>query len=161
MIPIPGFVWRYGAALAFGALIAATAQGWRYGEKIASAESAISTERSESMRYILAEQEASAIRMAESDQKHTGELSDAKGKIDDLERRVADGRSGLRVSAKCPTAKPVPEASSVAGLGSGSDEAPELDESVRSYYFAIRRGVIEIESALKLCVEASLGVSGS
>ncbi|MCV0420115.1 MAG: lysis protein [Microbacterium sp.] len=144
----------YGAAFALGLAVATTAQSWRYGEKIAKADSAISAERAESMRYILAEQEASAIRMADSDQKHTGELSDAKGKIDDLERRVADGRSGLRVSAKCPAAKSVPEASSVAGLGSGSDEAPELDAEARPHYFALFEGILELEAALKVCVES-------
>lgn len=30
-----GALWRYGAAIALGAVIAATAQGWRYGEQIA------------------------------------------------------------------------------------------------------------------------------
>lgn len=154
MIPIPGAVWRYGAAFALGAAIAATAQSWRYGEKIAKAESAISAERAESMRYILAEQQASATRMTEADKKHTGELSDAKGRIDDLERRVADGRSGLRVSAKCPAAKSVPEDGSVAGLGAGSDEAPELDANARQDYYALFEGILELEAALKVCVES-------
>lgn len=154
MIAIPSAVWRYGAAFMLGAVIAATAQGWRYGTKIAKAESAISTERTEAMKYILAEQQASTSRMAEADQKHTGELSDAKGKIADLERRVADGTSGLRVKARCPTVKPMPEAGSVAGLGSGGNEAPELDESVRPDYFALYEGIKELESALKVCVES-------
>ena len=154
MIPIPGAVWRYVAAFALGVVIAATAQGWRYGEKIARSESAISTERTESMRLVLAEQESSASRMAEADKKHTGELIDARGKIADLERRVADGTSGLRVKAKCPTAKPLPEAGSAPGVGGGVVESAELDANARPDYFALRRGIIELESALKVCVES-------
>ena len=40
MIPIPGAAWRYGAAFALGMVIAATAQGWRYGERIADIHAA-------------------------------------------------------------------------------------------------------------------------
>lgn len=40
MIPIPGAVWRYGAAFTLGAVIAATAQGWRYGAEIAGIHAA-------------------------------------------------------------------------------------------------------------------------
>lgn len=154
MIPIPGAMWRYGAAITLGAVIAATAQGWRYGEQIARAELAISGERAEAMRLVLAEQESSAIHMATADKKHTGELNDAKGKIDDLERRVDDGRSGLRIAAKCPADKPVPEADSAAGLGGRGGESAELDANARPDYYALRRGVVELEAALKVCVES-------
>lgn len=154
MIPIPGAVWRYGAAFALGAVIAATTQGWRYGEQIARAELAISSERAEAMRLVLAEQESGAARMASADQKHTGELTDAKGKIADLERRVADGRSGLRVAAKCPADKPLPEAGRAAGLGGGGGESAELDANARPDYYALRRGILELEAALKVCFES-------
>lgn len=149
-----GAVWRYGAAFALGAAIAATAQGWRYGAEIARAESAISGERTEAMRLVLAEQESSAGRMAEADKKHTGELGDAKGKIADLERRVASGSSGLRVKARCPAAKPLPEAGRAPGVGGGGGESAELDANARPDYFAIQRGILELESALKVCVES-------
>lgn len=154
MIPIPGAIWRYGAAFALGAVIAATAQGWRYGEQIARAELAISSERTESMRMVLAEQESSSARMAAADQKHTGELTDAKGRIDDLERRVAGGRSGLRIAAKCPAAKPLPQAGRSPSLGGGGGESAELDANARPDYYALRRGVVELEAALKVCVES-------
>lgn len=153
MIPIPGAVWRYGAVFALGLAVAGTAQGLRYGEKIAKAETAISTERAEAMKFILAEQEAGTARMAAADQKYTGELTDAKGKIADLERRVAAGASGLRVKAKCPAAKPVPEAGSVAGVGSGDGESAELSANARPDYYALRLGIAGVEAALKACVE--------
>lgn len=153
MIPIPGAVWRYGAVFALGLLVAGTAQSWRYGAQIAQAETAVSTERTEAMRLVLAEQGASAARMAAADQKYTGELSDAKGKIADLERRVAAGSSGLRVKAKCPAAKPLPEAGGVAGLGDRNGETAELDTNARPDYYTLRRGIIELEAALLVCVE--------
>lgn len=149
-----GAVWRYGAAFALGAAIAATAQGWRYGAEIARAESAISSERTEAMRLVLAEQESSAGRMAEADKKHTGELFDAQNKIADLERRVANGSSGLRVAARCPATKPLPEAGSAPGVGGGNGESAELDANARPDYFALRRGILELEAALKICVES-------
>ena len=153
-MPIPGAVWRYGAVFALGAVIAAAVQGWRYGEQIARAELAISSERAESMRMVLAEQESSSARMAAADQKHTGELTDAKGTIADLERRVADGRSGLRVATKCPAAKPLPEADTTAGVGGRGGESAELDANARPDYYALRRGVVELEAALKVCIES-------
>ncbi len=151
---IPGAVWRYGAAFALGLTVAGMAQGWRYGAQIAEAETAASTERTEAMKFILAEQEAGAARMAAADQKYTGELTDAKGKIAALEQRVAAGASGLRVKAKCPAVKPVPEAGSVAGVGSGDGESAELDDSSRPDYYALFEGILELEAALKVCVES-------
>ena len=153
MIPIPGAVWRWGAVFALGLLVAGTAQSWRYGAQIAQAETAVSTERTEAMRLVLAEQGTSAARMAAADQKYTGELSDAKGKIADLERRVAAGSSGLRVKAKCPSVTPVPEAGSVAGVGSGDGESAELSANARPDYYALRLGIAGVEAALKACVE--------
>lgn len=151
---IPSAAWRYGAAFALGVLLAATAQGWRYGKKIATAEAAISSERSEAMRYILAEQQLSADKMAEADTLHTGEIADAKAHIAQLERRVTAGPTRLYVAAKCPAAaKPVPEASGPASLGSGSVEAPELDPNARPDYYALYLGIKEVEAALKVCLE--------
>lgn len=153
MIPIPGTIWRYGAVFALGLMVAGVAQGWRYSAQIAQAETAISAERAEAMRLVLAEQGASAARMAEADQKYTGELTDAKGKIAELERRVATGSSGLRVAAKCPAARPLPEAGTAAGVGGGSEQAPELDANARPDYYALQRGILDLEAALKVCVE--------
>lgn len=153
MIPIPGAVWRYGAVFALGLIVAGTAQSWRYGKQIAQAETAVSTERAEAMRLVLAEQEASAARMATADQKYTREVTDAETKIAELERRVSAGPTRLYVAAKCPAAKPVPEAGTAAGVGSGNSERPELDTTVRPDYFTLRRGIIRVEAALKACVE--------
>lgn len=145
--------WTQGAAFALGLLVAATAQGWRHGEQIAQIEQAIETERSEAARLVIAEQERSAAQMAAADKKYTGELTDAKGKIVELERRVANGSSGLRIAAKCPAAKPVPEASTAASLGDRNGETAELDTNARPDYYALRRGIIELEAALLVCVE--------
>lgn len=149
MIPLPGAVWRYGAAFALGALAAATAQGWRYGEQIARAEAAISAERSEAMRQIVAGQDASTARMAAADKKFTGELTDAEAEIARLERSP----KRLYVAAKCPAASPLPEAGTDAGLGGGDGERPELDAGARADYFTLRRGIARVEAALKACVE--------
>lgn len=146
--------YGYALALLIGASGSWYVQGWRYGAQIAEAKTAISTERAEAMRLILAEQEAGAARMAAADQKYTGELTDAKGKIADLERRVAAGASGLRVKAKCPATKPVPEAGSVAGVGSGDGESAELSANARPDYYALRLGIAGVEAALKACVES-------
>lgn len=146
-------LYGYAAAFALGLVVAGTAQGWRYGAQIAQSEAAISTERTEAMKFILAEQESDAARMAAADQKYTGELTDAKGKIADLEQRVAAGASGLRVKARCPAAKPVPEAGSVAGVGSGDGESAELSANARPDYYALRIGIAGVEAALKACVE--------
>jgi prophage endopeptidase len=150
---IPGAVWRYGAAFALGLAVAGTAQGWRYTAQIATAEAAISAERAEAMKFVLAEQEASAARMAEADQKYTGELSDAKGKIADLEQRVAAGTSGLRVKAKCPAAKQLPETGSASSVGDRDGESAELSANARPDYYALRLGIAGVEAALKACVE--------
>lgn len=145
--------YGYALALLIGASGSWYVQGWRYGARIAEAETAISTERTEAMKFIMAEQQTSAARMAAADQKYTGELTDAKGKIADLEQRVAAGASGLRVKAKCPSVKPVPEAGSVAGVGSGDGESAELSANARPDYYALFEGILELEAALKACVE--------
>lgn len=148
-------LYGYAAALLIGASSAWYVQGLRYSAQIAKAETAISAERAEAMRLILAEQGASTARMAAADKKHTEELTDAKGKIAALELRVANGTSGLRVAARCPSAKPVPEAGSVASVGSGDGESAELDGSSRPDYYALFEGILELEAALKICVEGS------
>lgn len=146
------------AAVAVAALMALSAgaawkwQAYRYEAKIAKAETAISTERTEAMRLILAEQESSHRRMAEADKKATQELSDADLKITDLEQRVAAGPARLYVAAKCPTNKQLPEAGATPGLGGGGGERAELDPAFRPSYFALRRGIVKLEAALDACV---------
>lgn len=139
------------AAICFGA--GWKVQGWRLGAQMAQVEAGISAERTDAMRLLIAEQEASAAEMSEADEKYTGELNDAKGKIADLERRVANGSSGLRVAASCPPAKPLPEAGTAAGVGAGNGESNELNADARPDYYALRRGILELEAALKVCVD--------
>jgi len=153
LIPIPGPVWRYGAAFVLGAVLAATAQGWRYTAKIATAEAAVSSERAEAMRLVVTEQNRSAEKVRQADEKYTGELADAESKITELDRRVAAGSSGLRVAVKCPKPRELPQAAPPAGLGSGNVESAELDPAVRPDYIALRRGIVRLETALKVCVE--------
>lgn len=63
-----------------------------------------------------------------------------------LERAVADGTKRLRVKASCPA---VPAAGAVPG-GAVSGTA-ELDASVRSDYFALRRGLDRQYAELQFC----------
>lgn len=63
-----------------------------------------------------------------------------------LERAVADGTKRLRVKASCPA---VPAAGAVPG-GAVSGTA-ELDASVRSYYFELKRGLDRQYAELQFC----------
>lgn len=66
------------------------------------------------------------------DAKYTGELADAKKKLDNLQRCVSTGKCGLRINAKCPTN----EATRTGGLGDAS--SPRLTDSAQRDYFALK-----------------------
>ncbi|HAU4332710.1 TPA: lysis protein [Citrobacter freundii] len=66
------------------------------------------------------------------DTKYTGELADAKKKLDNLLRCVSTGKCGLHVNAKCPTNR----ATRTGGLGDAS--SPRLTDSAQRDYFTLR-----------------------
>jgi len=69
------------------------------------------------------------------DAKYTGELADAKSKLDDLQRCVATGKCGLRLKATCPKS----DTSSPGGLGDAS--SPRLADSAERDYWSLRSGI--------------------
>ncbi|WP_316371198.1 lysis protein [Enterobacter cloacae] len=72
------------------------------------------------------------------DSKYSGELADAKSKLDDLQRCVADGKCGLRINAKCPSNG----ATSSGGLGDAS--GPRLTDSAERDYFTLRERIVTV-----------------
>lgn len=148
--------WRYLAVFTLGAVLAAAAQGWRYGEKIATAEATAANGHLEAQRYVQAEQDRSAAALAAADLKHTRELNDELAKNANLDDAVATGNKRLFVAAKCPAAK-LPEAPATTGVGSRGSERPELDPALRPTYRALRDGLVKAKEALRLCVAGHPG----
>lgn len=70
--------------------------------------------------------------VATLDAKYTGELADAKKKLDNLQRCVSTGKCRLLVNAKCPTSG----ATRTGGLGDAS--SPRLTDSAQRDYFTLR-----------------------
>lgn len=78
------------------------------------------------------------IKRADAD--FTLRLATIQAEKDDLSRRLANGTSGLRVKAICPTSA---TSGAKAGSGAGMGEATtaELDPSLRPTYLALREGL--------------------
>lgn len=76
--------------------------------------------------------------VAALDAKYTGELSDAKATIDQLERDVASGKRRLQLNARCPTSG-APGTSSV-----GDASGPRLTDSAERDYWSLRAGIATI-----------------
>lgn len=70
--------------------------------------------------------------VAAIDENRSRELTDAKRKIDDLQRDVADGRRRLRLSATCSTAT----AASLADA-----DGPRLTDAAQRDYFTLRKRI--------------------
>lgn len=81
-------------------------------------------------------------RVAEIDAEGVKRIGVMKNENDRLRNDVERGRVRLRVAATCP-------ASSSSGVG--HEEAPELDATARSAYFALREGLGEQFEQLKAC----------
>ena len=133
--------WAHSGAFALGLLAATVAQDWRYGEQI-------NADRASAAQLLLARQIEGAARMAAADTKFTGELEDARSKTAELERRVAAGPTRLYIAAKCPAAP----SDTAASLGDRDGEKAELNPNARLDYYALRRGIAEVEAALRVCV---------
>ncbi len=70
--------------------------------------------------------------VAAIDENRSRELTDAKSKIDDLQRDVADGRRRLRLNATCPT-------DTAAGLVDA--DSPRLTDAAQRDYFTLRKRI--------------------
>lgn len=80
--------------------------------------------------------------VAALDAKYTGELADAKAKLDDLQRCVGSGKCGLRVNAKCPTNG----TASAPGVDDGS--SPRLTDAAERDYFTLRERIATVTKQL-------------
>ena len=80
--------------------------------------------------------------VAALDAKYTGELADAKAKLDDLQRCVSSGKCGLRVNAKCPT--------NGTASAPGVDDAtsPRLTNAAERDYFTLRERIETVTKQL-------------
>ena len=76
--------------------------------------------------------------VAALDAKYTGELADAKAKLDDLQQCVRSGKCGLRINAACPKGDTA-TASSV-----GDATRPRLADSAERDYFTLRERISTI-----------------
>ncbi|WP_049061062.1 lysis protein [Klebsiella aerogenes] len=76
--------------------------------------------------------------VAALDAKYTGELTDAKATIDQLERDVASGKRRLQLNAKC-TAN---GASGTGGMGDAS--SPRLADAAERDYFTLRERIVTV-----------------
>lgn len=76
--------------------------------------------------------------VAALDAKYTGELTDAKKQLDDLQRCIRTGKCGLHVNARC-TAN---GATSTGGLGDAT--GPRLTDSAERDYFTLRERIATV-----------------
>jgi len=148
------------AAIAVGVVAASFGAGWFVNgaikdSKIAGMVSDHALSLQSATDNVLKAERSAAKKQADLDAEHQKEIADAEVKINDLERLVAAGPKRLYIAAKCPASKPVSTTAAATGMDSGVVERPELDSAARPDYFAVRRGIIKLESALKLCVDAS------
>ncbi|MGX8900336.1 lysis protein [Citrobacter werkmanii] len=80
--------------------------------------------------------------VAALDAKYTGELTDAKAKLNDLQRCVSSGKCGLRVNAKCP--------SNGTASATGLDDAttPRLTDAAERDYYTLRARIETVTKQL-------------
>ncbi|MNZ24095.1 Bacteriophage lysis protein [compost metagenome] len=134
---------RLVVAVLVGCLVGWQANGWRL---TANYEGQLAA----------AAQEAEAVRLAGEEKQRAAEVAalqrieDANREAARLERCVAAGAGcGLRVK----TIR-VPAGPATAGVGEGCSGEAELDPGARPDYFALRAGIVQLEQALKVCVNA-------
>nr|WP_171965390.1 lysis protein [Cronobacter sakazakii] len=80
--------------------------------------------------------------VAALDEKYSGELADAQGKIDQLERDVAAGRQRLRLNATCGKNA----TASTTGMDDGT--GPRLTDAAQRDYFTLRERIETVTSQL-------------
>ena len=141
-----------------GVIVAATAQGWRYGKQLADKDTAYSDLVSSHERELnrladeahratsaaLEKQQAAERRLADADKKHTEDLKNAQDENARLSAAVAAGQRRLRVQARCPAPAGAVQGSPDASAGSlGDDTTVELSGAAGRNVLAIRAGIID------------------
>lgn len=129
--------------------------GWRLGEQIKATAEAAEKQRADAVRWAMTEQDRAAQAMRQQDTEAQQRIAEKNEQLSAFERCIADGRGcGLRVKvARCPAG--VPEAGAAAGVGGGSQQSVELADSVGPDYRTLRTGIVRLEQALKVCVNAA------
>ena len=141
-----GILWRYGGTFLFGFIVAWQIQGLRWGMDVASIRhdsdvTIAANVDAVNQQLIASRAQTEAIRQTFIDYK-TGKENETSA----LERAVADGTKRLRVKASCPA---VPATGTFPG-GAVSGTA-ELDASVRSDYFELKKGLDRQYAELQFC----------
>lgn len=141
------------AALAVAVATGWTANGWRLGEQMQAERNEWAQAEKARIDTARIEADNRALDTWAEDQRAQQEITQHETKLSELERCIAAGRGcGLRIRvAKPATCMPTGEAS---GVGTGTVETAELDESARPAYRALRTGIVRLESALKVCLAA-------
>jgi len=139
--------YGYALALLVGAGGAWYVQGLRWDNDVQAAELATATAISANVdavnqQLIAARAQTEAIRQTFIEYK-AGKENETSA----LERAVADGSKRLRIKATCP---PAVRADGTVSGGTGSGTA-ELDASVRSDYFELKRGLDRQFAELQFC----------
>ncbi|EOC1517948.1 lysis protein [Cronobacter turicensis] len=80
--------------------------------------------------------------VAALDEKYSGELADAQGKIDQLERDVAAGRQRLRLNATCGKNA----TASTTGMDDGT--GPRLTDTAERNYYTLRKRIETVKRQL-------------
>lgn len=129
--------------------------GWRLGEQIKATAEAAEKQRADAVRWAMTEQDRAAQAMRQQDTEAQQRIAEKNEQLSAFERCIADGRGcGLRVKvARCPAS--LPEAGAAASVGGGSQQGAELADSVGPDYRALRTGIVRLEQALKVCVNAA------
>ena len=130
--------------------------GWRLGEQISASAADAERQRTEAARWAMAEQERSAAAMRQADTQAQQRIAEKDEQLSAFERCIRDGHGcGLRVKVVTAACPGVPEAGGAAGVGGGSQQSAELADSVGPDYRALRTGIVRLEQALKVCVDAA------
>lgn len=145
------------AAAALASCATWTAQGWRYGEEIATMradESGRVADAQRQAREILQRRYAAVAetneRNARAEWAAYGGMRNAQVQDDRLRADVDAGRQRLHVAAACPAARGgVSDAGAGTGVGNGA--RAELDPAARSDYFALRAGIRQVTAQLEAC----------
>lgn len=144
-------------AAALASCAAWTAQGWRYGEEIATMRADESDRVAEAQRQAREILQRRYAVVAETNERNAraewaayGGMRNAQVQDDRLRADVDAGRKRLHVAAVCPAAGGrVPDTGAGTGLGNGA--RAELDPAARSDYFALRSGIQQVTAQLEAC----------
>lgn len=143
-----GLPWKAIGAIALAAGIffgGWTVNGWRWQSKWNTRETAYSKAAEKSSEEARAKEADWNASFAAVDKERETERTKANEEIARLRAAVDDGTVRLRVRAHCP-APGLPQ--SAGAPGNGDAAAPELDSAARQDYFALRQGILDLESQL-------------